>query len=218
MKAFQKFCKEFYRKGNWVKRSAPFSEPPHAENKHFLLSSPSQISAPTIGERLRGNRNRGNRPERFWEGNLPLRGSLRGRAFRALQRFSEAFRGPLRGFQRPSQSPSQSAISLSELRVLLPLIVLPLKAQAPTKGQLGGRFGYFFIFCSALGLGEREEASEEVARGGPVLRKIEGGGFRGGAAEGGRALGECLWGGGGLICFFLGPKCPPRQGQEEQRG
>ena len=30
-------------------------------------------------------------------------------------------------FQRPSQSPSQSAIFLSELRVVLPLIVLPLK-------------------------------------------------------------------------------------------
>ena len=33
---------------------------------------------PTIWRRLRGNRNRGNRPERFREGNLPLRGSLRG--------------------------------------------------------------------------------------------------------------------------------------------
>ena len=33
-------------------------------------------------------------------------------------------------FQRPSQSPSQSAIFLSELRVLLPLIVLPLKTPA----------------------------------------------------------------------------------------
>ena len=30
-------------------------------------------------------------------------------------------------FQRPSQRPSQSAIFLSELRVVLPLIVLPLK-------------------------------------------------------------------------------------------
>ena len=40
-----------------------------------------------------------------------------------FQRFLEVFRC----FQRPSQSPSQSAISLSELWVLLPLIVLPLK-------------------------------------------------------------------------------------------
>ena len=32
----------------------------------------------SVGERLRGNRNRGNRPERFWEENLPPRGSLRG--------------------------------------------------------------------------------------------------------------------------------------------
>ena len=39
---------------------------------------------------------------------------------------------PLRGLpaQRPSQSPSQSAIFLSELQVLLPLIVLPL--ETPT--------------------------------------------------------------------------------------
>ena len=40
--------------------------------------------------------------------------------FRDFQRFSEAF-------QRPSQSPSQSGIFLSELQVVLPLIVLPLK-------------------------------------------------------------------------------------------
>ena len=32
-------------------------------------------------------------------------------------------------FQRPSQRPSQSAIFLSELRVVLPLIVLPLKTR-----------------------------------------------------------------------------------------
>ena len=45
----------------------------------------------------RGNTIRGNRTERFWEGNLPLRGSLRGslrgRVFRGFQRFSEVFRG-----------------------------------------------------------------------------------------------------------------------------
>ena len=40
--------------------------------------------------------------------------------FRGFERFSEVF-------QRPSQSPSQSAIFLSELRFVLPLIVLPLK-------------------------------------------------------------------------------------------
>ena len=45
--------------------------------------------------------------------------------FRGFQRFSEvAF---LEVFQRPSQNPSQSAIFLSELRVVLPLVVLPLK-------------------------------------------------------------------------------------------
>ena len=61
---------------------------------------PSETCWVFFGERLRGNRNRGNRPERFWEGNLPLRGSLRGRVFRNFQRFLEVFqmffRGPLR--------------------------------------------------------------------------------------------------------------------------
>ena len=60
--------------------------------------------------------------------------------FRVFQRFSQVFRGfqevfrdfqsfleVFRGFQRPSQSPSQSAMFLSELQVVLPLIVLPLK-------------------------------------------------------------------------------------------
>ena len=82
----------------------------------------------------RGNTIRGNRTERFWEGNLPLRGSLRGslrgEGFRGFQRFWEVFRWFERfseGFQRPSQRPSQSAIFLSELGVVLPLIVLPLK-------------------------------------------------------------------------------------------
>ena len=92
-----------------------------------------------------GNTIGGNRTERFWEGNLPLRGSLRGslrgrvsevfrgfqrgfeRVFRGFQRFWEVFRGFSKDL---SQRPSQSAIFLSELRVVLPLIVLPLKTPA----------------------------------------------------------------------------------------
>ena len=56
--------------------------------------------------------------------------------FRAFQRFSELFRDfqrfseVFRDFSRPSQRPSQSAIFLSELGVVLPLIVLPLKTPA----------------------------------------------------------------------------------------
>ena len=89
-----------------------------------------------FGERFRGNTIRGNRPERFWEGNLPLRGSLRGFLRGSLRgflrgslrgRFLEDFRGFSEVFQRPSQRPSQSAILLSELQVVLPLIVSPLK-------------------------------------------------------------------------------------------
>ena len=43
-----------------------------------------------FGGVLRGNTIRGNRPERFWEGNLPLKGSLRG-PLRGM--VSEVFRG-----------------------------------------------------------------------------------------------------------------------------
>ena len=68
----------------------------------------------------KGQMNRGNRTESLWEGNLPLRGSLRGRPFRGFQRSSEVFRGfqrfseIFRGFQRSSQRPSQRQTSLSE--------------------------------------------------------------------------------------------------------
>ena len=57
--------------------------------------------------------NRGDRTESLWEGNLPLRGSLRGRAFGVL-------RGPLR-------DPLWGRFPSQRLSVLLPLIVLPLE-------------------------------------------------------------------------------------------
>ena len=55
----------------------------------------------------------------------------------------------------------------------------------------------FTFFCSVAG--QREEASDKVA-GGPVfVNQREGGGVpeEEGGVGGGRALGECLWGGGG---------------------
>ena len=71
---------------------------------------------------------------------LPLKTPAK-KGLRCVQKFSEVFRGfseVLEGFsevfQRPSQSPSQSAIFLSELRVVLPLIVLPLKTPAKKGG------------------------------------------------------------------------------------
>ena len=87
-------------------------------------------------KRLRGNTIRGNRTESLWEGNLPLRGSLRGRTFRSFQRSLEVFRGFqrflrgfqrfLRGFQRSSQRPSQRQISLSQaLGLVAPNRVAP---------------------------------------------------------------------------------------------
>ena len=103
-----------------------------------VRATPLKLNPPfSFGEGLRGNTIRGNRTESLWEGNLPLRGSLRGRVSEVFRGFHRVFRGfqrfceVLRGFQRPSQRPSQSAVFLSELRVVLPLIVLPLKT--PTK-------------------------------------------------------------------------------------
>ena len=43
--------KEFYRKGNSLKRFQPFSESPDSRNWNFLCSSPSQISAPRIANK-----------------------------------------------------------------------------------------------------------------------------------------------------------------------
>ena len=44
------------------------------------------------------------------------------------------------------------------------------------KLDLGGRFGYFYFFCS--GAEEKEEASEEVVRGSVLMKnRVKGGGF-----------------------------------------
>ena len=87
---------------------------------------------------FKGQQNRANRTQSFWEGNLPVRGSLRGplrgrvlrgfsEVFRGFQRFSRfledfhrfseilrGFQRFVRGFQRSSQRPSERQISLSE--------------------------------------------------------------------------------------------------------
>ena len=103
------------------------------------------LVAPKFGERLRGNKNRGQQAwevlrgksaserlsEGLWEGGFSE--IFRGFQRWGFQRFSEVFTG----FERPSQSPSQSAIFLSELRVLLPLIVLPLKTPATNTVKQG---------------------------------------------------------------------------------
>ena len=80
----------------------------------------------SFGGVLRGNTIRGNRPERFWEGNRPLRGYLRGplrgmvsELFRAFQRFLEVFRGfqrfseVFRGFQRFFKGPLRDPLRVS---------------------------------------------------------------------------------------------------------
>ena len=74
----------------------------------------SSMKVEALGERLRGNTIRGNRPKRFSEGNLPLRGSLRGRfsedfrfleVLRGFQRFWEVFSGFQRFFKGPLRDP-----------------------------------------------------------------------------------------------------------------
>ena len=56
-----------------------------------LLQPDGSRAAGKIGGVLRGNTIRGNRPERFWEGKLPLRGSLRGPLRGMVSEFFRAF-------------------------------------------------------------------------------------------------------------------------------
>ena len=67
-----------------------------------LMKMPTSSQTPKLAGVSRGNTIRGNRTERFWEGNLPLRGSLRGslrgrvsEVLRGFQRFSEVLRKTL---------------------------------------------------------------------------------------------------------------------------
>ena len=57
----------------------------------------------------------------------------------------------------------------------------------------------FYFFFSVRRRGKRKRRPRRWP-GGSVLIKIEGGGggFRGGGVGGGRELGKCLWGGGGV--------------------
>ena len=109
----------------WAPRFFGLSLP---EQVHRVLqwAPPRERQLYSFGRVLRGNTIRGNRPERFWEGNLPLRGSLRGplrgplrgmvselfrafqsflEVFRGFQRFSEVFRGFQRFFKGPLRDP-----------------------------------------------------------------------------------------------------------------
>ena len=93
--------------------------------------SPERIRIRSLGERLRCNTIRGNRTESLWEGNLPLRGSLRGplrgRASEGFRGFSEVFRGFQRFFRGPLRDPLRGRFPSQRLSVPLPLFLLPLK-------------------------------------------------------------------------------------------
>ena len=82
----------------------------------------------------RGNTIRGNRTESLWEGNLPLRGSLRGplhiskslwKPLKTSENLSENLWNPLKTL--PLRDPLRGRFPSQRLSVLLPLIVLPLK-------------------------------------------------------------------------------------------
>ena len=75
---------------------------------------------------------------------------------------------------------------------------------------LGGRSGYFNFF--ALGVGKREEASEQGADGRFVIENGGGGDFRGGGVRGYRRRNDVCREGGGAKFFFAGPKRPPSLG------
>ena len=85
----------------------------HEKIRKVLAQSLSLVcpSSSATQRKLKGQMNRSNRTESLWEGDLPLRGSLRGRVFRV---FCRGFQRFFRGSQRSSQRPSQRQISLSE--------------------------------------------------------------------------------------------------------
>ena len=97
------------RAWHWIAQKLLLLKPP------FFVPEPSSWrtlrvmdvhAARFFGERLRGSRNRGNKPERFWEGNLRLRGaSARVSEREGFQRFSEVFRGFQRFFRCPLRAP-----------------------------------------------------------------------------------------------------------------
>ena len=81
--------------------------------------------------------------------NLEMSSGLLGGSF-----LKNTLRGSALVLQRPSQSPSQSAIFLSELRVVLPLIVLPLKtptSQLPSERRRASHICYSSGGGSAVG-------------------------------------------------------------------
>ena len=97
-------------------------------------SNPGLHLRPVISWRkIKGQQDKG---QQAWEVLRGKSASERVSEREGFQRFLEVFRGLQRFvevFQSPSQSPSQSAIFLSEFRVLLPLIVLPLKTSTNLK-------------------------------------------------------------------------------------
>ena len=73
MTILDQFVESFYYQGFARSLRANFFE---GEEDKLTLQNGRKI--------IRGNKNRGNRPERFREGNLPLRGSLLLEVFRGL--------------------------------------------------------------------------------------------------------------------------------------
>ena len=89
-----------------------------------------QLPLRYVGESSRGNTIRGNRTESLWEGNLPLRGSLREPLKNLWNplKTSKTLWKPLETSENPpSQRPSQRQISLSEALGPVATIHLPLK-------------------------------------------------------------------------------------------
>ena len=99
------YCNAGKEKGRKAQESP---NPPPKKKSYSKMFRLTLIRWVIFGESWMGNTIRGNGTESLWEGNLPLRGSLRGRVLR----------DPLRG-----------RFHSQRLSVLLPLIVLPLEVS-----------------------------------------------------------------------------------------
>ena len=126
--------------------------------------------------------------------------------------FGKLWRSHNAKFTRPFLTLTRAAAKVrdAETTILIKCCVLEgfgrgrgnLRKICPKAHRLAGRFGYFlFFFCS--GAGEKEEASEDVARGSVLIKNRGRGGFsKEDAWEGegrrGNVSGE---GGGGLNIF-----------------
>ena len=85
--------KNFLRLKIWSKKKDSKGTSTTTSDRNLQFQAAFSIEFLQFGEGLRGNMIRGKRPERFWEGKLPLRRSLRGSLRGRVSEVSEVFKG-----------------------------------------------------------------------------------------------------------------------------